>query len=218
MLENLVSVSAKSVYPISLGLCLSLELSYNSITNRQICSFSWQMRSFSGWMHSFLGWICSFLLRDCFWSINYAFFLLLDYFHPRNDSFVYNATMFTLNWACANSVLGMCRHNWPSLWQLWWITMTQTELSQRHTHWVYCLVSAPQHNSVQDLFSLCLSQRRAEWTLHNHSVVLDKSVFVHVISRVFWDNIHVYCLQGTPRETPLRKGSNCKCTQVFSMP
>ena len=24
-------------------------------------------------------------------------FLLLDYFHPRNDGFVYNATMFTLN-------------------------------------------------------------------------------------------------------------------------
>ena len=23
-------------------------------------------------------------------------FLLLDYFHPRNDGFVYNATMFTL--------------------------------------------------------------------------------------------------------------------------
>ena len=26
-----------------------------------------------------------------------SIFLLLDYFHPRNDGFVYNATMFTLN-------------------------------------------------------------------------------------------------------------------------
>ena len=32
--------------------------------------------------------------------------------------------MFTLNWACAKSVLGMCRHNWPCLWQIWWMTMT----------------------------------------------------------------------------------------------
>ena len=62
--------------------------------------------------------------------------LLLDYFHPRNDGFVsclpfteHVQTLFTLNWACANSVLGMCRnnlHNLPCFWQFWLITMTQT--------------------------------------------------------------------------------------------
>ena len=62
--------------------------------------------------------------------------LLLDYFYPRNDGFVsclpfieYVQTLFTLNWACANSVLGMCRnnlHNLPCFWQFWLITMTQT--------------------------------------------------------------------------------------------
>ena len=41
--------------------------------------------------------------------------------------FVYKlcfCVMFTLNWACAKSVLGTCRHNWPCLWQIWWMTMT----------------------------------------------------------------------------------------------
>ena len=37
---------------------------------------------------------------------------------------LYFCVMFTLNWACAKSVLGMCRHNWPCLWQIWWMTMT----------------------------------------------------------------------------------------------
>ena len=67
--------------------------------------------------------------------------LLLDYFHPRNDGFVsclpfteHVQTLFTLNWACANSVLGMCRnnlHNLPCFWQFWLITMTETEHEHR---------------------------------------------------------------------------------------
>ena len=67
--------------------------------------------------------------------------LLLDYFHPRNDDFVsclpfteHVQTLFTLNWACANSVLGMCRnnlHNLPCFWQFWLITMTETEHEHR---------------------------------------------------------------------------------------
>ena len=59
--------------------------------------------------------------------------LLLDYFHPRNYGFVsclpfteHVQTLFTLNWACANSVLGMCRNNLHNFWQFWLITMTQT--------------------------------------------------------------------------------------------
>ena len=49
----------------------------------------------------FFGVDLQFLLQGCFWPINYAFFaaglllayklcifLLLDYFHPRNDGFV----------------------------------------------------------------------------------------------------------------------------------
>ena len=65
-------------------------------------------------------------------------FLLLDYFHPRNDGFVYNATMFTLHanegspsnpltehvqnlyWACADIIM---RGN-P-------LTMTNSEQRQR---------------------------------------------------------------------------------------
>ena len=67
--------------------------------------------------------------------------LLLDYFHPRNDGFVsclpfteHVQTLFTLNWACANSLLGMCRnnlHNLPCFWQFWLITMTETEHEHR---------------------------------------------------------------------------------------
>ena len=67
--------------------------------------------------------------------------LLLDYFHPRNDGFVsclpfteHVQTLFTLNWACANSVLGMCRNNLHNLlcfWQFWLITMTETEHEHR---------------------------------------------------------------------------------------
>ena len=61
--------------------------------------------------------------------------LLLDYFHPRNDGFVsclpfteHVQTLFTLNWACANSVLGMCRNNLHNLpWKIVLIDkMTQT--------------------------------------------------------------------------------------------
>ena len=47
-----------------------------------ICSFYGWLHTFLGRLHSFLGVVMQFLL----W----------DYFHPRDYSFVYNATMFTL--------------------------------------------------------------------------------------------------------------------------
>ena len=99
--------------------------------------------------------------------------LLLDYFHPRNHGFVsclpfteHVQTLFTLNWACANSVLGMCRnnlHNLPCFWQFWLITMTETEHEHRlrlidlttskiaicwdDVVWILCHVSKCQNNT-----------------------------------------------------------------------
>ena len=103
-------------------------------------SFSGQMRSFSGQMCSFSGRMHSFLLQDCF-DLEIMYFVAAG--------FVYNATMFTLNWACANSVLGMCRHNWPCLTLFLTVLIdnydTNITQTQTQTHWLnhLCL------NSVQ---------------------------------------------------------------------
>ena len=51
--------------------------------------------------------------------------------------------MFTLNWACANSVLGMCRDNWPCLTLFLTVLIdnygTNITWTQAQTHWVYTL-------------------------------------------------------------------------------
>ena len=106
-------------------------------------SFSWRMRSFLGWKALSLSFLGGCTVFCCGTALTYklCILLLLDYFQPRNDGFVsclpfteHVQTLFTLNWACANSVLGMCRnnlHNLPCFWQFWLITMTETEHEHR---------------------------------------------------------------------------------------
>ena len=64
------------------------------------------------WIRSFLGRMHSFLLWD-FWPITNYDILAAGLLSPRNRWFcvmflIWRQTLFTLNWACANSVLGMC--------------------------------------------------------------------------------------------------------------
>ena len=107
--------------------------------------FSWRMHSFLGRMHSFSEQMCSFLLRDCF-DPEIMHFVAADYFHPRNHGFVsclpfteHVQTLFTLNWACTNSVLGMCRnnlHNLPCFWVLIDNYDTNITWTQTPTRWL----------------------------------------------------------------------------------
>ena len=132
-------------------------------------------------------------------------FLLLDYFHPRNDGFVYNATMFTLNWACANSVLGMCRHNWPSLWQLWWITM--------------------KLNLVRDIDSLSLPPPSETYLINIHAVEnwnISFSIYYTFFSPSAWWIFATNCFSPTVKWLSLHfihfylsNEIHSKCVQII---
>ena len=114
--------------------------SHNSITNGQICSFSWWICSFSGQIHSFLGLICSFLLRD--------------YFHPRNYGFVsclpLTEHVQTLYWACADIIDPVCDRFDGWVW-LWLNTNTDRESWDLHT-WTI-LVLQMHNSSVYNLWA-----------------------------------------------------------------
>ena len=94
-----------------------------------------------------------FFAAGLLWPINYAFccywttftleMMVLCSMQPCLPLTEHVQTLFTLNWACANSVLGMCRHNWPCLTLFLTVLIDNYDwnltLSQTQTHWVYRL-------------------------------------------------------------------------------
>ena len=94
-----------------------------------------------------------FFTAGLLWPINYAFcccwttftleMMVLCTMQPCLPLTEHVQTLFTLNWACANSVLGMCRHNWPCLTLFLTVLIDNYDsnltLSQTQTHWVYHL-------------------------------------------------------------------------------
>ena len=126
---------------VRMSLCLCLHTKYSLCLCHSVYHHKWVDGQFFMADVQFFGSDAQFFRADAqffaaglLWPRNYAFCCCWTNFHPRNDGFVYNATMFTLYWACANSVLGMCRnnlHNLPCFWQFWLITMTETEHEHR---------------------------------------------------------------------------------------
>ena len=137
------SMSIECVNSTSLSLCLCLHTEFSLCLCHSVYHHKWADAQFFMADAQFFGADAQFFRADAqffavglLWPRNYAFcccwttfalqIMVLCHVYPLLSMC---KLCLPLNWACANSVLGICRnnlHNLPCLWQFWLITMTQT--------------------------------------------------------------------------------------------